>query len=64
MAMKILAFSLFAFALIGCGNVDSSCVHFSGDTGLVAGVCSDSATCTNFVTACNPRDEKDGDGHG
>jgi hypothetical protein len=27
-------------------------------------VCSDSATCTNFVTACNPRDEKDGESHG
>jgi hypothetical protein len=60
MVVKILAFSLFAVGLIGCGNVDSSCVHFSGDTGLVAGVCGDGEACTNFATACNPRNENDG----
>jgi hypothetical protein len=64
MAMKIVAFWLFAVGLIACGNVDSSCVHFSGDTGLIAGVCSDGEACTNFAAACNPRDEFDGDSRG
>jgi len=62
MPMKILVFGLFAVGLIACGNVDSSCVHFSGDTGLVAGVCSDGEACANFAKACKPED--DGDGHG
>jgi hypothetical protein len=38
--MKILLL-LVAVGLIACGNVYSSCLHFSGDNGLVAGVCSD-----------------------
>ena len=64
MAMKILAFSLVAVGFIACGNVDSSCAHFSGDTGLVVGVCSDGEACTNFASACNPRDENDGESRG
>jgi hypothetical protein len=64
MPMKILVFWLFAVGLIACGNVDSSCVHFSGDTGLIAGVCSDGEACANFATACNPRDEFDGGSRG
>jgi hypothetical protein len=51
MAVKIVAFWLFAVGLIACRNVDSSCVHFSGDTGLVAGVCGDGEACTNFANA-------------
>jgi hypothetical protein len=64
MAVKIVAFWLFAVGLIACRNVDSSCVHFSGDTGLVAGVCGDGEACTNFANACNPRDENDGQSRG
>jgi hypothetical protein len=64
MPMKILVSWLFAVGLIACGNVDSSCVHFNGDTGLVAGVCSDGEACTNFATACSPRDENDGESRG
>jgi hypothetical protein len=62
--MKILACSLVAVGLIGCGNVDSSCADFSGNTGLVVGVCSDGEACTNFANACNTRDDNDGDGRG
>jgi hypothetical protein len=64
MAMKIVAFWLFAVGLIACGNVDSSCADFSGDTGLVVGVCADGEVCMNFANACNPQHENDGDNRG
>jgi hypothetical protein len=64
MAMKLLAFWLFAVGLIACGNVDSSCADFSGDTGLVVGVCADGEVCMNFANACNPQHENDGDNRG
>ena len=62
--MAILAFSLFAVGFIACGNVDSSCAHFSGETGFVAGVCSDGEACTNFANACNSPHENDDDSRG
>jgi hypothetical protein len=64
MAMKILAIWLVTVGLMACGNVDSSCAHFSGDTGLVAGVCSDGEACANFATACNPQHENAGESDG
>jgi hypothetical protein len=56
--MRALALSLVVAGLAACGDLDSSCIRFNGDTGLVAGVCSDGESCNNFARSCDSTSER------